>query len=301
MTAMSVVPTIGCSLCASLRAGDGSGPQVPVHEAHDRLAAARRRVDQLDLPRLAGLPAPVVAAPENLGDPDDVRGGVLAQAYAIMGRPANGRVPEKTARGIEFGAGLVARSVAGLYVPPWVGGGGRIVINTPVVAGLMAREEVADRDALASLVIAHERVHHVQHTLPVWQDVFLGLVDAVLAADRRTRRDTVARAQAVMSVVEGHASYVERLAVEQLHDDETWWRVRGRHLDANLGGLLRGLLSVLFTAKRDQYKRGMLFCAEATDLVPDAARILFGRLDGMPDPGELDDAAAWERRISPTP
>ncbi|MEM9032977.1 MAG: hypothetical protein AAGA99_03760 [Actinomycetota bacterium] len=298
MAAANVLPAVGCSFCASLRAGDGSGPQVPVHEAHDRLAAARRRVDGLDLPGLAGLPAPTTVAPEKLGDPDDVRGGVLAQAYAIMGRPANGLVPEKTARGIELGAGLVARSVAGLYVPPWVGGGGRIVINTPIVAGLMAREDVTDRDALASLVIAHERVHHIQHTLQTWQGVFLGLVDAVLAADRRTRRDTVARAQAVMSVVEGHASYVERLAVEHLHDGDTWWRVRGRHLDSNLGGLLRGLLSVLFTAKRDQYKRGMLFCADATDLVPDAARILFGRLDGMPDPRELDDAAAWERRLA---
>jgi hypothetical protein len=298
MGIVSAVPVVGCGLCASLRAGDGQGPAVPVHEAHDRLAAARQRVDTLDLAGLAGLPAPAYPAPERLGDRDDVRGGVLAQAYSIMGRPANGRLPEKIARGIEAGAGLVAASVAGLYVPPWVGGGGRIVINTPVIAGLMAREAVADRDALASLVIAHERVHHVQHTLQTWQDVFLAAVDAVLASDRRTRRETVARAQAIMSVVEGHASFVERLAVESLHDDrDVWWRVRGRHLDQRLGGLLQGLLSVLFASKRDQYKRGMLFSADASDLVPDAFRIMFGQVDGMPVPDELDHAERWRNRL----
>ena len=34
MTATNVVSAIGCGLCASLRAGGGPGPQVPVHEAH---------------------------------------------------------------------------------------------------------------------------------------------------------------------------------------------------------------------------------------------------------------------------
>lgn len=272
---------------------------MPVHEAHDRLAAARRRVDTLDLGTLAGLPTPRYPAPELLGDRDDVRGGVLAQAYAVMGRPANGRLPEKVARGIEAGAGIVAASVAGLYVPPWVGGGGRIVINTPTIAKLMAREAAADRDALASLVIAHERVHHVQHTLQTWQDVFLDAVDAVLAADRRSRREVVARAQAIMSVVEGHASYAERLAVMALHDDDDdlWWRIRGRHLDQRLGGLLQGLIGVLFASKRDQYKRGMLFSADAADLVPDAFRIMFGEAEGMPRPDELEHAERWRSRL----
>ncbi|MEM8903626.1 MAG: hypothetical protein AAGF02_08000 [Actinomycetota bacterium] len=294
----SAAPIVRCGLCASLRAGDGQGPAVPVGEAHTRLAAARQRVDTLDLGHLAGLPNPAYPAPELLGERDDVRGAVLAQAYAVMGRPANGRLPEKTARGIEAGAGLVAASVAGLYVPPWVGGGGRIVINTPVIAKLMAREDLADRDALASLVVAHERVHHVQHTLRTWQDVFLGVIDEVLAADRRTQRRIAGRAQAIMSVVEGHASYVERLAVMELHDgdDDLWWRIRGRHLDQRLGGLLQGLVGMLFASKRDQYKRGMLFSADAADLVPDAFEIMFGEEDGMPELDELDHADRWRSR-----
>ncbi len=99
-------------------------------------------------------------------------------------------------------------------------------------------------------------------------------------------------------MVEGHASYVERLAVMALHDDddELWWRIRGRHLDQRLGGLLRGLIGMLFASKRDQYKRGMLFSADAVDLVPDAFRIMFGQPDGMPLPDELDHAERWRSR-----
>ena len=70
-----------------------------------------------------------------------------------------------------------------------------------------------------------------------------------------------------MAVVEGHASYVERLAVESIYPTDTWWRIRGRHLVERPRGLLSGLLNVLFATKRDQYKQGMRFVADAAHAI----------------------------------
>lgn len=100
-----------------------------------------------------------------------------------------------------------------------------------------------------------------------------------------------------MSVVEGHASLVERDIVEQVHGDGTWWRVRGRHLDQRLVGLLGALLSAMYATKRDQYKRGMLFCADAADLVERPFEYMFDRPGGMPRPEEIDGPNQWVRRV----
>ncbi len=300
MAAVTTSRWVACGFCASVRAGSGGRRPVSTGEAHGRLADARRRIDGIDLAAMAGLPPARSAAPERLGDRDDVRGGVVAQAYAVLGRLSNGRVPTRTARAVEGGAGVLGNAVAGLYVPPWVGGGGRIVFNVPVVAGLLAREDPSDRDAVADLVVAHERTHHLQHGLRRWQDEFLSTMDEFLAAtDRASRQRPADRARATMSVVEGHASLVERTAITTLHDEGTWWRIRGRHLDRRPPGLLAGLMGVLFASKRDQYKNGMLFSAEATDLRADAARVLFGAPEGMPrSDAELEDAARWASRAA---
>lgn len=291
-----------CDLCTSVPVGRDRRPQpVTANEATERLSRARQRVDGIDLHQFAGLHRARTEPPERLGGTDDVRGGVVAQAYAAMGRTSHGVVPVQMARAIESGAGFVARGVAGLYVPPWVGGGGRIVWNVPLVAGLMGREAPEDRDALATLIVAHERTHHLQHGHDEWQIDYLALLDDVVVAGRRPDRSLMERTVATMSVVEGHASLVERDVVEHLHGDDVWWRVRGRHLDRRIGGLLAGLMSALVASKRDQYKRGMLFCADAREAIPDAARVLFGRRGAMPFATELDAASSWSARVRDLP
>lgn len=139
---------VACRLCTSVPVGrDGRSrraAKVSEREAADRLAEARQRVSLLDLAGVSGLSAPTVVAGERLGTTDDVRGAVIAQAYAAMSGPDSGTVPLPLARAIEAGARMIASGVAGLYVPPWVGGGGRIVWNVPLVAALMGREDVGD-------------------------------------------------------------------------------------------------------------------------------------------------------------
>jgi coenzyme F420 biosynthesis associated uncharacterized protein len=114
-------------------------------------------------------------------------------------------------------------------------------------------------------------------------------------------RAVMDRAQAVMSVIEGHAEHVmDAVAPELLPSLPDLRRAleERRRVQSPFGRLVSRLLGMEMKLK--QYERGKIFCDEVVRSGgEDALRHLFSAPDALPTLAEIEDPAAWLRRTQP--
>jgi coenzyme F420 biosynthesis associated uncharacterized protein len=114
-------------------------------------------------------------------------------------------------------------------------------------------------------------------------------------------RAVMDRAQAVMSVIEGHAEHVmDAVAPELLPSlpDLRKALEERRRVQSPFGRLVSRLLGMEMKLK--QYERGKIFCDEIVRSGGEnALRHLFSAPDALPTLAEIEDPAAWLRRTQP--
>jgi coenzyme F420 biosynthesis associated uncharacterized protein len=114
-------------------------------------------------------------------------------------------------------------------------------------------------------------------------------------------RAIIDRAQAVMAVIEGHAEHVmDAVAPELLPSLPELRRAldERRQVQSPFGRLVSRLLGLEMKLK--QYERGKLFCDEIDRSGgPAALRHLFSAPEALPSLAEIEDPAAWLRRVQP--
>jgi coenzyme F420 biosynthesis associated uncharacterized protein len=184
-------------------------------------------------------------------------------------------------------------------------------------------------------VALHETTHAVQFGGEPWlQDYLAGLIGELLesAETRMTRRRrlhlpdratvervgraalkadllgmlaseperaVMDRAQAVMSVIEGHAEHVmDAVAPELLPSLPELRRAidERRSVQSPFGRLVSRLLGLEMKLK--QYERGKIFCDEIVRVGGrEALRHLFSAPEALPTLAEIEDPAGWLRRV----
>jgi coenzyme F420 biosynthesis associated uncharacterized protein len=123
---------------------------------------------------------------------------------------------------------------------------------------------------------------------------------AVVTSD--AERETIDRVQAVMAVIEGHAEHVmDAVAPElmpslpQLRESLDSRRANQSRISRIVGRLL-GL-----EMKMKQYERGKIFCdAVAAKTGPEGLAHVFSSPEVLPTLAEIEDPAAWMRRVGLT-
>lgn len=194
----------------------------------------------------------------------------------------------------------------------------------------------ADEHEFITWVALHETTHAVQFGGVPWlQDYLAGLIGELLesAEERMTRRRhlrlqlpdratvervgqaalkadllgmiaseperaVMDRAQAVMSVIEGHAEHVmDAVAPELLPSLPELRRAidERRSVQSPFGRLVSRLLGLEMKLK--QYERGKIFCDEIVRVGGrDVLRSLFSSPEALPTLAEIEDPGAWLRR-----
>lgn len=210
----------------------------------------------------------------------------------------------------------------------------RLLFVLPNLGEAIRRFEADERE-FVTWVALHEVTHAVQFGGVPWlQDHLAGLLrDLLVSAEARmTRRrqlhlpsratvERVARsalradllgmiaseperavmdrAQAVMAVIEGHAEHVmDAVAPELLPSLPDLRRAldQRRRVQSPFGRLVSRLLGLELKLK--QYERGKIFCDEIVRSGgPAALRHLFSAPESLPTLAEIDDPAAWLRRV----
>jgi coenzyme F420 biosynthesis associated uncharacterized protein len=212
----------------------------------------------------------------------------------------------------------------------------RLLFVLPNLGEAIRRFEADERE-FVTWVALHELTHAVQFGGVPWlQDHLAGLIrellesaEARMARRRRLRlpsresvervaraalkadllgmiasepeRAVMDRAQAVMAVIEGHAEHVmDAVAPELLPSLPDLRRALNerRRVQSPFNRLVSRLLGLEMKLK--QYERGKVFCDEiARSGGPAALRHLFSAPEALPTLAEIDDPAAWLRRVQP--
>jgi coenzyme F420 biosynthesis associated uncharacterized protein len=212
----------------------------------------------------------------------------------------------------------------------------RLLFVMPNLGEAIRRFEADEREFM-TWVALHEVTHAVQFSGVPWlQDYLADLIRELLesAEERMGRRRSMGipsretvervgraalkadllgmiaseperavmdRAQAVMSVIEGHAEHVmDAVAPELLPSLPDLRRAleERRRVQSPFGRLVSRLLGMEMKLK--QYERGKIFCDEVVRSGgEDALRHLFSAPDALPTLAEIEDPAAWLRRTQP--
>ena len=210
----------------------------------------------------------------------------------------------------------------------------RLLFVMPNLGEAIRRFEADERE-FVTWVALHEVTHAVQFGAVPWlQDHLAGLIRELLesAEERMARRRelhlpsraTVERigraalradllgmiaseperavmdqAQAVMAVIEGHAEHVmDAVAPELLPSLPDLRRAldERRRVQSPFGRLVSRLLGLEMKLK--QYERGKIFCDEIVRSGgSEALRLLFSAPEALPTLAEIEDPAAWLRRV----
>jgi coenzyme F420 biosynthesis associated uncharacterized protein len=210
----------------------------------------------------------------------------------------------------------------------------RLLFVMPNLGESIKRFEADEREFI-TWVALHEVTHAVQFGGVPWlQDYLAGLINELLesAEERMTRRRrlhlpdratvervgravlkadllgmvaseperaVMDRAQAVMSVIEGHAEHVmDAVAPELLPSLPELRRAidERRSVQSPFGRLVSRLLGLEMKLK--QYERGKIFCDEIVRVSGRLALLhLFSAPEALPTLAEIDDPGAWLRRV----
>jgi coenzyme F420 biosynthesis associated uncharacterized protein len=248
-------------------------------------------------------------------------------------RPDRPTISRK-ALGAQAGAllGYVSRRVIGQYdvfLPP--DDEGLLYFVGPNVVEVERRFGLSPRDFRLWISI-HEVTHRVQFSAAPWLRTQLSdLVDSYLGSvqldskqlieqvhrvvdELRSSRDTrasglmliltpeqraiVERTQAMMSVLEGHASYVmNEVARDHVQDVERMRRVLAAR--RKTGGFERSLQRAIgFDKKVAQYDTGERFVREVVDRAGmRSLNLVWSAADALPSNAEIADPAAWLARV----
>jgi coenzyme F420 biosynthesis associated uncharacterized protein len=252
--------------------------------------------------------------------------------------PGPGRRFAAGAAGLQAGLalGYLGSRVLGQYDPyGGVTGEGRLLLVAPNVVAVQQALDVPASD-FRLWVCLHEATHRLQFTAVPWlRQHFAGLVtrflstmdttangmfdrlpDALRAARRGTagdpiglvaylqspeQRDALNKLLALATLLEGHADHVMDAVGPQVVPSVATIRTRftaRRRGGGLLDRLLRALLGV--DAKVRQYARGAAFTRHVVDAVGMARfNAVWTSADTLPTRLEIDDPAAWLRRVSP--
>ena len=242
----------------------------------------------------------------------------------------------RVAASVQLGTllGLLSTRVLGQFVLPLVGdGGGQLVVVGPNVLDLGRRSpDVADD--LRRTVLLHEVAHRLQFDAVPWLGEHLrglvgsyldraptdatailrivqrlpegiaealrgggvqALVEVVLTEDQREVLD---RAQALMSLLEGHGNATMHLATPGVVDDPDRVQEAMAERRGDLTAvLLRNVVGM--SRKERQYSEGEAFVRAVVDH-GGVARLnrAFDGPDALPKPGEIADPEAWIDRTA---
>jgi len=198
--------------------------------------------------------------------------------------------------------GFLARNVLGQYDPLLLADGdehGLYFVHPNVRR--VARELDADYPRFRRWIAFHEVAHAAEFGAAPWLPDYLEarMEEGVAAiADGALDRAAFRELDAAMTAVEGFAELLMDRAFDAEYADLR------RKLDERRGGgdpvtrLLRRLLGL--GLKRRQYERGSAFFdAVAADRGLAAAGRVWDRPANLPTSEELDDPAAWLRRVDP--
>ncbi|WP_435063826.1 zinc-dependent metalloprotease [Halobaculum sp. EA56] len=125
----------------------------------------------------------------------------------------------------------------------------------------------------------------------------IDVIDRTGGGDGRGPREAFAELNTAMTAVEGYAELLMDRAFDDEYDDLRAKLDARRRGGDPLTNLLKRLLG--FGMKRRQYERGAEFfsaVADATDLR--TASLVWERPENLPSDDELDDPAAWLRRVA---
>lgn len=239
--------------------------------------------------------------------------------------------------GVQLGTllGLLSTRVLGQFVLPLAGpGAGQLVVVGPNVLDLGERSP-AVADDLRRTVLLHEVAHRLQFDGVPWLGRHLrGLVAEYLEHGptdpasilRITRRlpgavveairgggmepilqalltaaqvTTLDRAQALMSLLEGHGNATMHLATDEVVDDpDGVEEALGRRRDDLAGRILRQVAGL--ERKHRQYAEGEAFVRHVVDAAG-VARLnrAFDDPHNLPTPAEIAEPAAWLARTGP--
>jgi coenzyme F420 biosynthesis associated uncharacterized protein len=259
--------------------------------------------------------------------------GVLGPVADRMGpRPAGaGQIVGAQLGGL---LGLLSTRVLGQYVLPLAGDGpGQLVVVGPNVLDLGA-DLGPLADDLRRTVLLHEVAHRLQFEAVPWLGAHLrGIVaaytegvsgDATMVLDLLRRlpgavaeavrtatldpvvramlspeqRDVMARAQALMSLLEGHGNATMGLAAEGIvTDPAAVTAALARRRNDPRARVLRAVGGM--EAKARQYSEGEAFVrAVVDDVGVDGLNRVFEGPGQLPRPDELQDPAAWVARTA---
>ncbi|MGA9856976.1 MAG: zinc-dependent metalloprotease [Solirubrobacteraceae bacterium] len=123
--------------------------------------------------------------------------------------------------------------------------------------------------------------------------------DLISIVATQSEKETLDRVQAVMAVIEGHAEHVMDAVAPDLLPSLPQLREaldRRRKSQSGLSRLLAKLLGL--DLKLRQYEQGKLFCDAIVDAAGNIAlQRVFSDPEALPTLSELDDPAAWLRRV----
>ena len=249
----------------------------------------------------------------------------------LPGRPPVGTV-ELNSASIGLALGVFSTRVMGQYDPGLAGSPGVLWMVEENIAELAEAAGTGMREA-ALWVMVHELAHRAQFVGNPWLapellrlirglaagstisplDLVANLVDALVKARSLRDLDPLAallppdlhdrleRLTSIMTVLEGQAEWVMRSVdrstlpgielLEQAVD-------RRRH-GSGANRLLSGAIGL--GAKQRQYRRGYEFFHAVASARPGLERMVLGSAANVPLSSELDEPAAWIRRVSATP
>jgi len=197
---------------------------------------------------------------------------------------------------------FVASRVLGQYDPLLLAesDGHRLYFVHPNIAGAAESLEIPF-ERFRRWIAFHEVTHAAEFGAAPWLKGHLerNLREGVSALSNGSlQSEAFAELMTAMTAVEGYAELLMDRAFDAGYDDLRRKVDERRREGGPFGGLIRRLLG--FHLKREQYERGRRFfdvVVEARGI--GAAGAVWRSPETLPTDAELDDAAAWMRRVDP--
>ena len=196
--------------------------------------------------------------------------------------------------------GFLANNVLGQYDPVLLGDDDHCLyfVHPNVVAVADALE--ADRDRFRRWIAFHEVAHAAEFDAAPWLAAHLeSKMEAAVSelAAGHLDREALGELDVTMTAVEGYAELVMDRAFDEEYADLREKLDARRREAGPISALLRRVLG--FGRKRRQYERGKdFFDAVADERGVAGASAVWERPENLPTDAELDDPAAWLRRVA---
>ncbi|USR79612.1 zinc-dependent metalloprotease [Arcanobacterium pinnipediorum] len=195
---------------------------------------------------------------------------------------------------------MVARRVLGHWDP--YADQPKMYLIGPNIARFICEYNLNQKD-MALWVVIHEYTHAAQFATAPWLADYIGdLIRRVLTIQSANIDTVIGQITAVMSLLEGHATYVSDLAYAYMSSpDHLAHAVKSS--SRNNGALARALKNILgISAKEQQYRQGRAFVGAVVDAVGiDGLNKVWEDVHNVPTVNELHEPHLWVTRVHGEP